>query len=226
MGIDGRGAADECESTHRGAARSGVFRDVGGDWDANQRIAGPQTSANRRIAEPQTGGNRRGSAPQTGGNRRIAAPRAAGCFGTLRFWTAPTPIRSLMAPRNPHRAPWWHHESPSCALAAPRILDVRRGGTTNPLRGARWSRGRPESPARPSRHLNRLWRCRPARPPTPRNTPLRAAPRCADSRPVDPTSTADSRPVDPTPTADSHLSAAPRRADPHPAPRADPHPDA
>jgi hypothetical protein len=100
-----------------------------------------------------------------------------------RFWTAPTPIRALLAPRIPSRA-----------LAAPRIPIARLAGTTHPLHGAYRSRGRPESPPRPSRDLNRLRRCRPARPPTPQNPPLRAAPRCVDAHPDDPTKTAASHP--------------------------------
>jgi hypothetical protein len=172
------------ESTHRGAARSAGFRNVGGDRGGNRRAVGPQTDANRRIAGPQTGGNRRGS-----------APRAAGGFGALVGGPADiaTDVSIVTKP---------------CAA----ILDgpysiARLDGTSHPhharrrhLAGARrsyWGRGRPESLPRPSRCLHRLWRCRPARPPTPPNPPLRAAPNRADPHPVDPTLTADSHPVAP-----------------------------
>jgi hypothetical protein len=83
----------------------------------------------------------------------------------------------------PRHDPWRHPATPLPALVAPRISAARLAGTTNPLHGAYRSRGRPESPARPSRCPNRLWRCRPARPPTSRNPALRAAPRCVDPHP-------------------------------------------
>jgi hypothetical protein len=105
----------------------------------------------------------------------------------------------------PRYEPCWHPASALRALVAPRIRAARLDGTPHPLHGAYRSRGRPESPPISSRYLNRLWRCRPARPPTSRNTPLRAAPIRADFHPDDP-----------TPTVDSHPSAAPRRADSHP----------
>jgi hypothetical protein len=69
-----------------------------------------------------------------------------------------------------------------------------RGGDAWCHQGSYRGRGCPESPHRAWWSSRRLWRCRPARPPTHRNTALRAAPRCADS----------------------HPSAAPRRVDPHP----------
>jgi hypothetical protein len=129
-----------------GAARSGVFRDVGGDWDANQRITEPQTGGNRRIAGPQTGGNRRGSAPQTGANRRIAAPRAARGCGTLvgglagiasdvsmvakpcaAILDSPYPDTILDGTPHPHRARW-QLASPPRGLVAARIPFTARIG--------------------------------------------------------------------------------------------------
>jgi hypothetical protein len=93
----------------------------------------------------------------------------------------------------PRHDPWWHYESPQRAsmapriplraLVAPRIPIARLDGTSHPLHGAYRGRGRPESPPIPSRYLNRLWRCRPARPPTHRNPALRAGPRCPDPHP-------------------------------------------
>jgi hypothetical protein len=200
--------SSEWESTHRGAARSAGFRNVGGYRGANRRVAGPQTDANRRIAGPQTGGNRRGS-----------APRAAGGFGALVGGPADiaTDVSIVTKP---------------CAA----ILDgpysiARLDGTSHPhharrrhLAGARrsyWGRGRPESLPRPSRYLHRLWRCRPARPPTPRNPPLRAAPIRADPHPVDPTLTVVSHPVAPTKTVVPHPDTHQRHATPPCAPPRD-----
>jgi hypothetical protein len=59
-----------------------------------------------------------------------------------RFWTAPTPIRALVAPRIPtaslggathlHRPSWWHLASPPRVVVAPRIPTTHLGGTPHP----------------------------------------------------------------------------------------------
>jgi hypothetical protein len=138
----------------------------------------------------------------------------------------------------PRYEPWWRHESPLPALVAPRIPTTTLGGTSQHHHAHRWhlagarrpyrGRGRPESPPIPSRRLNRRWRCRPARPPTSRNTPLRDAPprsirtRLRPHRASIPTPISTNVPKHPAArrptTIDSHPSAAPSRADSHPQP--------
>jgi hypothetical protein len=165
------------------------------------------------------GGDRRAVGPQTGGDRRIAVRRAvrgcgalvgglAGIASDVSFTTKPCEA-ILGSPYSIARL-GGTLALPMRALVQLRICADRRGGSSHPLRGARWGRGRPESPARPSRCLNRLWRCRPARPPTSRNTPLRDAPRCVDPHPPAAPRRVDSHPVEPTPTADSHPTPAPK----------------
>jgi hypothetical protein len=120
-----------------------------------------------------------------------------------RFWAAPTPIR----------AKW------GCELPARRVVMLRAatkdcGGDARCHQGSYRGRGCPESPHFAMHLPPASWRCRPARPPTPQNTPLRAAPRCADSHPDDRPLTADSHPIAPTKTAAPHPSAAPPRSFP------------
>jgi hypothetical protein len=89
-----------------------------------------------------------------------------------RFWTAPTPSRASKGIRGATKAG-------NGGRSATKVRD----GDSRCHQGARWSRGRPESPHKSTRSPTRHWRCRPARPPTPRNPALRAAPRCVDPHP-------------------------------------------
>jgi len=95
----------------------------------------------------------------------------------------PYPIARLAGTTINHRVPRWQLAAPPRASLTPRCTTACLGGSSHPRKGARWGKGRPESPRWFSLHLKRLWRCRPAPPPTPRNTPLRAAPRCIDYHP-------------------------------------------
>jgi hypothetical protein len=173
--------------------------------------------------------NDRGGAARSGGLRGVGGRAGRHRHQTVeiirwyrrRFWTAPTPIRAK-----------WGCELPSRRAAGMRVSTTHDGDSWC-QQGARWSRGRPESPHKSTCSSTRRWRCRPARPPTSRNPPLRDAPprsfrtplrpqkppiptRRSDadrrSPPVCDPTTSDFHLDDPTPSVDSHPSAAPPRS--------------
>jgi hypothetical protein len=114
---------------------------------------------------------------------------------------------------------WCHQGAQRGCESPPRTMGIRGAikadrGDAGCQQGARWSRGRPESPHKSTCSSTRRWRCRPARPPTSRNPALRDAPPRSFRTPLRPQkppiptrrSDADRRspPVcDPT-TSDSH----------------------
>jgi hypothetical protein len=94
-----------------------------------------------------------------------------------RFWTAPTPIRSKWGCElSPRRVVGMRAATTPRHVMAHRAATNARDGDTRCHQGAYRGRGCPESPHTASCRSRRRWRCRPARPPTHRNTPLRAVP--------------------------------------------------
>jgi hypothetical protein len=86
----------------------------------------------------------------------------------------------------PRYEPWWPHDEPWCAVVAARSPTCApRRQLASPL-GSYRGRGCPKSPPKLSYSSRHRRRCRPARPPTPQNPPLRAAPHTIVSHPLNP----------------------------------------
>jgi hypothetical protein len=183
VGNDRGGAADRWDRrflwTQRGAKRSWRRRrrvgiggfcgrigvGIGGRWTING-VRNDRGGAARSAGLRDVGG-RAGRHRQRGGGKYIE-----------RWGDSGQPL--------PRYDPWWHHDGPSRALVAPRWAIAGRDGTPHPHHAPWWQlasplgsyrgRGCPESPHRAWWSSKRHWRCRPARPPTPRDPTLRAAP--------------------------------------------------
>jgi hypothetical protein len=93
--------------------------------------------------------------------------------GTSRL--SPSPVRRFWTAL-PRYEPWWPHDEPWCAVVAARSPTCApRRQLASPL-GSYRGRGCPKSPPKLSYSSRHRRRCRPARPPTPQNPPLRDAP--------------------------------------------------